>query len=220
MPEVTKLEINDVVYDLRDPSKAPDGYGLGGKSSYVADLNTALDDGWYRTEANTLNCPAAMLYASVHVQTRLATGVIQELTGVLSNKGCKLIRTSTDGGATWTEEWENPPMLIGVEYRTTRRYGGKPVYAKLFSYTLTEAISKTTETTNIAITHSIDSFEEDVDSFAYIGSYRLPFMSSTGAFAILRNINSTQIYVSTYNLSWDRGTTIRVEAHYTKASDA
>jgi len=33
-------------------------------------------------------------------------------------------------------EWEfvNPPMLVGVEYRTTERYMGKPVYAKLFSF--------------------------------------------------------------------------------------
>lgn len=27
--------------------------------------------------------------------------------------------------------YENPPMLLGVEYRTTERYNGKPVYAKL-----------------------------------------------------------------------------------------
>ena len=27
-------------------------------------------------------------------------------------------------------EWQNPPMILGVEYRTTERYNGKPVYAK------------------------------------------------------------------------------------------
>ena len=27
-------------------------------------------------------------------------------------------------------EWEHPPMQIGVEYRTTERYGGSPVYVK------------------------------------------------------------------------------------------
>lgn len=31
----------------------------------------------------------------------------------------------------WSEwEWENPPMIVGQEYRTTKRYEGKPVYAK------------------------------------------------------------------------------------------
>ena len=32
-----------------------------------------------------------------------------------------------------TAEWENPPMELGVEYRTTERYQGKPVYTKLLS---------------------------------------------------------------------------------------
>ena len=30
-------------------------------------------------------------------------------------------------------EWANPPMIMGVEYRTTERYNGKPVYTKLFN---------------------------------------------------------------------------------------
>lgn len=31
-------------------------------------------------------------------------------------------------------EWLNPPMLIGVEYRTTERYNSKPVYCQLVSF--------------------------------------------------------------------------------------
>ena len=31
-------------------------------------------------------------------------------------------------------EWLNPPMLLGVEYRTTERYLGKPVYKKLIEF--------------------------------------------------------------------------------------
>lgn len=34
-------------------------------------------------------------------------------------------------GAWQPWEWVNPPMELGVEYRTTERYLGKPVYAKL-----------------------------------------------------------------------------------------
>ena len=30
-------------------------------------------------------------------------------------------------------EWVDPPMALGVEYRTTERYMGKPVYAKLLN---------------------------------------------------------------------------------------
>lgn len=30
------------------------------------------------------------------------------------------------------QEWINPPIVIGTEYRTTERWNGSPVYAKLF----------------------------------------------------------------------------------------
>ena len=31
-------------------------------------------------------------------------------------------------------EWANPPMVAGVEYRTTKRHNGKPVYTKLIDF--------------------------------------------------------------------------------------
>lgn len=35
-------------------------------------------------------------------------------------------------GNTWLPwEWPNPPMQLGVEYRTTERYLGKPIYCKV-----------------------------------------------------------------------------------------
>lgn len=49
--------------------------------------------------------------------------------------GCKADSTYTDcyyrqldGGV---KEWVNPPMVPGVEYRTTQRFNGNPVYTKL-----------------------------------------------------------------------------------------
>ena len=37
---------------------------------------------------------------------------------------------------TWQPfEWDNPPMEVGVEYRTTERWMGKPVYTKLLTGT-------------------------------------------------------------------------------------
>lgn len=44
------------------------------------------------------------------------------------------VRKSIDRatGVVWGEwEWVNPPMQLGVEYRTTERYLGKPVYVKV-----------------------------------------------------------------------------------------
>lgn len=42
--------------------------------------------------------------------------------------GYQQFRGFTIGWQPW--EWENPPMAIGVEYRTTERWDGKPVYTK------------------------------------------------------------------------------------------
>ena len=45
------------------------------------------------------------------------------------HQGTMLIKTKYAG--VWSElEWVNPPMELGVEYRTTERWGGKPVYTK------------------------------------------------------------------------------------------
>jgi len=46
-----------------------------------------------------------------------------------------ITRRSADGGATWTEpEWDNPPMYLDTEYRTTERFLGKPVYTTIKSF--------------------------------------------------------------------------------------
>ena len=43
----------------------------------------------------------------------------------------KLRYPSSSSPAVWMPfEWEHPPMKIGVEYRTSERYGGSPVYVK------------------------------------------------------------------------------------------
>ncbi len=40
---------------------------------------------------------------------------------------------SEPAGRHWTEwEWENPPASVGVEYRTSEKFDGRPVYTKLY----------------------------------------------------------------------------------------
>ena len=52
-----------------------------------------------------------------------------------STPGFRMIKAKTyssDPAGTWDPlEWVNPPMQLGVEYRTTERYLGNPVYKKL-----------------------------------------------------------------------------------------
>ncbi len=45
------------------------------------------------------------------------------------NISCMRMRTNAGEWLPW--EWVNPPMQLGVEYRTTERYLGKPVYVKV-----------------------------------------------------------------------------------------
>ena len=44
----------------------------------------------------------------------------------------KLVRSRYGISKGW--DWVNPPMLLGVEYRTTERYLGKPVYTIAFNF--------------------------------------------------------------------------------------
>ena len=49
-------------------------------------------------------------------------------------RNCRVEREKTDDG-TWSPvEFVNPPLALGVEYRTTERYLGKPVYCKLVNF--------------------------------------------------------------------------------------
>ena len=41
------------------------------------------------------------------------------------------LKRTFNGGNLQPWEWEEPPMQLGVEYRTTERYEGQPVYTKL-----------------------------------------------------------------------------------------
>ena len=47
------------------------------------------------------------------------------------NENGTALRKARFNGVWLPLEWGNPPMLLGVEYRTTERYLGKPVYVKL-----------------------------------------------------------------------------------------
>lgn len=154
MAEMKSLTINGTPFTL---SFAPAGYGLGGtvyNQSIVAhiqnadQLNTATKCGWYACAfgdgggAYTLYGVTmwnAVLFVSSYIDSRLC----QEL--YATQQGVKFIRWCYNG--TWTE-WEcvNPPMVPGVEYRTTERSGGAPVYAKqVYVGNLPNASSKYTE---------------------------------------------------------------------------
>lgn len=116
--------------------KAPAGYGLGGWSTSVTDFNEAFGSGWYYGN-NVANAP--FHYSFVFAMKANDDRVIQiayDVAQIESSKyayGASAIRRYLAG--VWGEwEYVNPPMLPGVEYRTTERWNGKVVYTKLINF--------------------------------------------------------------------------------------
>ena len=77
--------------------------------------------------------------------------------------GCYYYET-TDG-----VEWINPPMLVGVEYRTTERYDGKPVYVKVVDY---GSMPNNTEASNYVLSAGLNIIS--LSGFAVHSSYNVP----------------------------------------------
>lgn len=148
---------------------APAGYGLGG-AVYTADLNKAIKPGWYYTDSKTVN--TGRYYTIVHVKAyRNEQFVEQVQTDMNLTNFDRLHRYSKDGGATWTEEWENPLLALGVEYRTTERHDGKPVYTKLVDLG---------ESANLKVVYVLEGNARIIRHEAmYGGTTSLPFINDT-----------------------------------------
>ena len=153
MPDMSKLEINGVVYDVRDPTKAPADiykyFTLSAVSPYygrkITDaLNVNLVDpladenrpGWvYLTETTQL--PDGFNHGIREVYYYGSEWITVKLTGWGGSflGSCVVYNTYRGGSIGWTGwEWENPPMELGVEYLTTERWNGKAVYTKCIAF--------------------------------------------------------------------------------------
>lgn len=154
----TEISITDVIRGLTaaDVGAAPDGYGLGANNPRFPsgyDANQALTSGWWQASVNVPGNAWCLLFV-------LARGDIvyqealtdRDASGIEST--CRLRRVLFRG--TWTQwEWVNPPMQIGVEYRTTERWDKKPVYATIFYFGLLPNASRKTISHNIQNVQSI-----------------------------------------------------------------
>lgn len=126
-------------------NKAPAGYGLGYNASALTDtdLDTVRKNGWYRITSSCTNGPTSNDQVSTAVNAILEVSgsnesYVSEQTvhlGTSGQQGRKLRRFYNNASKTWQPwEWVNPPMVAGVEYRTTERWNGKAVYCKTVSF--------------------------------------------------------------------------------------
>lgn len=122
---------------------APAGYGLGGVAKKLTSDDN-LDDVWgcgYYSWYNQspMNAPyfdggGGANFAVMHVTALDKYSFVQEVTYIYygqPNLTQKRTKTDTLLGE-W--EWANPPMSLGVEYRTTERHNGKAVYVQAVSF--------------------------------------------------------------------------------------
>ena len=140
---ITMKQFNGTDYDTLYPKTvynqvsgvAPAGYGLGETLPYIAktsesgeyDADTIDKTGFFAAKTNT---PTGNWCYGLHVN-RSDSKAFQLLTSEFSEKEFALRKKISGVWQPW--EWVNPPMQLGVEYRTTERYFGKPVYTQVIS---------------------------------------------------------------------------------------
>ena len=113
-------------------------------------------------------------------------------------------------------EWFNPPMLLGVEYRTTERYLGKPVYAKIVN--CGESIASSDSF--IDIPSGISDYDSTVALNVRAGEFSLPAYYSGGS-PMGNTYVDAFMYGSTirFRSGWNLTRNIYAFIKYTKTTD-
>lgn len=113
------------------------------------------------------------------------------------------------------QEWLNPPMIAGVEYRTTERHNGTPVYAKLISVTTSQADASGVVDVNIP--HNISSFGKIIRVDADInGVFPMPTLAGIDQLSGIFQVDATNIVFRTCRDSWST-VSFSATLYYTKA---
>ena len=185
---------------------APSGYGLGEHiAMIVRDVNNATRRGWFLAEPGATNSPNSTYYVAVRSDGVDGNSLVQTAY-VLDSYFSKLVRRKTFG--TWGAwEYENPPMALGVEYRTTERYYGKAVYCKAINF------GALPNATTISVSHNIPA----TNILRYSGNLNdgkaLPYCYSANA-RIDLGVTKTHISIVTNTNFSDN--TATVVLYYTK----
>ena len=176
---------------------APGGFGLGGvlvdapeNSEGFADANLITATGFYRAVRNVLY---GGWHYIIHLNYNSATAL--QLAAYVSGEvyGAREKRLNVWG------DWEhtNPPMELGIEYRTTERYLGKPVYVKLFDCGTIPAQG----------THKDLVFSPDADSIVSVTAYSprrgttLPYYDANGVRYAITGTGGNSVMIWNYSES-------------------
>lgn len=126
-----------VTFDHADNQYAPAGYVSG---SFAAQSDVEFDEIITSVYSNMLDHTTK--YITVHAISGQFAGVWTIVVNRFNaGSGSAIgwcygdtIQKAMFGGVFQPWEWVNPPMSVGVEYRTTERFKGKAVYVKVFDF--------------------------------------------------------------------------------------
>lgn len=104
-----------------DVGAAPAGYGLGGVSQHVDSADDATESGFYQAPVFPETGGGGQMFGYVSKSDDDWLTQIWHYVGLT-------IKRDKQGGVWQPLEWFNPPMVPGVEYRTTKRNNGEVVY--------------------------------------------------------------------------------------------
>lgn len=186
------ISITDVIRGLAaaDVGAAPGGYGFGDAiqeiaaasaeesyETYCAKVDAVLDAMPDKTAKLVRAYPPAvygnagttisLLYKS-DANYAVLSNIGSADAGLCGWRMFKQRYPSSSSPAVWMPfEWEHPPMRTGIEYRTSERYNGKPVYAKAINF------GQAPNATYKDVSHGIENFSQLVSYTGMMGGANL-----------------------------------------------
>ena len=224
--ETTKINA-DLLENHPASDFAPSGFGLGGDSKILTsadNLDTLMTGGLFRYYLD--NPPKGALptaladYASlIRVSVAGATCVQEAYDSTDSRLHGTVLRRNIyglgAGAKIYPWEWVNPPLLLGVEYRTTERYLGKPVYVKT---TDCGAIPERGSTKNVVDT--ISNMEHLVsyggDTYNDAGTDSLPYYGGENRRI---EVDASKFGIGLWNVGIDETANVIIWRKYTKTTN-
>ena len=192
-PEIDAILGGSVRYDLAQSltaaqqaqargniDAAPGGYGLGGACVQIGTTSPdqIVANGWYQFGADNTRFPVSV--GEMFVIKRITDNFTIQIVFSEDHVNTQMLVRKQTGGA-WTPwEWVNPPLAAGVEYRTTERYKGKPIYIRLEEITALPNNSTLT-VSNVGVPSDGTLYVDN------IVDYRAEFYSNSAVYSIPYN---------------------------------
>ena len=182
-------------------------------------LDTLKRNGWYHINKSSPpsgTLPTDILTRAIYIRVWANNGsaCVQEATDMTTGySSCgAVLRRVVYGNTVTPWEWVNPPMELDVEYRTTERFLGKPVYVKVL------------DTTALAnngvkgIRHSISNIDHPICAYGITSDgYSLPYIDDTDEVVLTLSFTRTDIDVKCVG-DW-RSSSCTFVLKYTKTTD-